>query len=648
MKKLFYFNLFLVQFFLLNAQTDKVLFTIDGEEIGTEEFERVYTKNNINNQADYSKASLDEYLSLFVNFKLKVTEAEALQMDTIPAIKSELKTYQKQLVKNYANDKEVSEALLKEAYERSKLEIDASHILIRWTSDYPSAADSALALRTILNLKKKLSPGNFDQIAKASSQDPSAKANLGKLGYLTVFQTVYPFENALYNTAPGKISEPIATQFGYHLVLVHDVRPARGRIKTAHVLIKQKEIDNEAAKADARAAVFKIYNELKAGDYDFASAVKLYSQDAKTKYQGGTLPELSSAEMITEFAEAAFGLKKDGDFSEPVLTAIGWHIIQRVSKTEIASFEIAQTDLDNRISRDSRSNVAQIRNIEDSKKQFGYTTNKKNQEALFTAMVKSLKEGKVTLNEKSFQAELFTIGGDKFKQADFIEFVKASLKPNKETNEMALALKLNFDKYQNIKIQDYREIHLAEINEDYKNLMQEYHDGILLFELTDREVWSKAVMDTLGLREFYESNKMNYMWKDRVIYNKFEFLNETAAEKGIKLLSKGKTPALVLSKLNKKENLVSLQNFKLEKASMDPQDLPWEANSSKKELNEDGSISYYLVDKVVGPELKKLSETRGYVISDYQNFLEKEWIERLKEKYEVNLNNEVFNALIKK
>lgn len=648
MKNFIYTSLFLVQLVLLQAQTNPTLFTIDGKPVSTEEFERVYTKNNINNQADYSKASLDEYLNLFINFKLKVTEAEALQMDTIPAIKNELSTYQKQLVKNYANDKEVSEALLQEAYERSQSEIDASHILVRWASDYPSAADSAAALKTILNLRKKVTVENFEEVAKSSSQDPSAKDNFGRLGYLTVFQTVYPFENALYQTAPGKISEPVATQFGYHLVLVHDVRPARGKIKTAHILIKSKPSDDAKQREEAKASIDQIYSDLKAGTYDFASGVKLYSQDNKTKYQGGKLPELSSAEMIVSFADAAFGLKKDGDFSEPVLTDIGWHIIQRISKTEIAPFETAQFDLKNRIARDSRSNVAQIKNIEDSKKQFGYSLNKKNSDMLVTAMIKSLNEGKLTIDSNVFNGELFSIGEDVFTQDDYIEFAKTTLKPSKSNEEMALAIKLNLNKFQNIKIQEYRELHLAEINEDYKNLMQEYHDGILLFELTDKEVWSKAVMDTTGLKAFYQKNKTNYMWKERINYNKFIFENEAAAAKGIKLLSKGKSPASVLEKVNKKDKLVRVENFKVERTNLEVDDLAWELGATKKTVNTDGVVTYYKVEKLIEPEVKKLSETRGYVISDYQNFLEKEWIENLKSKYQVVLNEEVFKSLIKR
>lgn len=629
------------------AQQSSTLFTLNNTPVSVEEFERVYTKNNINNQADYSKESLDEYLDLFVNFKLKVAEAEALQLDTIPAIKKELETYQKQLVQNYATDKEVSAALLEEAYERMKLEVDASHILFLWPNAYPSAKDSAQVLKKILQLKKDLTADNFADLAQSKSEDPSAKENKGHLDYLTVFRTVYPFETALYNTKVGQISEPVATQFGYHLILVHDIRPARGKITAAHLLLKIKASDSVEKQKEVKDQAFKIYEELQNGDYDFSSAVKQYSEDKKTKYQGGKLPELSSGEMITEFADAAFSIPNDGGIAEPILTSIGWHIIQRVGKNEVPSFEDASPSLSSKISRDSRSNVAQEKNIADSKKQFGYELNVKNLDQAIDALARSSENGKFNLSPEEFSGNIFTIGEDKISQKSFIEYALSSLKNTNSKENLVAQLKMTFDKFQISKIQQYREDHLAEINLDYKNLLQEYHDGILLFELTDREVWSKAVTDTSGLKKFYEQNKSNYMWKERAVYDKFTFENEKAALKGVKLLEKGKTSALILSKLNKKEDLVQLESFKQEKSNLTVEGLAWEKGASVKKEMEDGKVLYYIVNSLIDPEPKKLKETRGYVISDYQNFLEKQWIEKLKSKYTVQINKEAFRSLIK-
>lgn len=631
----------------LFAQESQVLFTIDEKPVTTEEFEKVYTKNNINNQADYSQASLEEYLDLFINFKLKVTEAEYLQMDTVPAIKNELKTYQKQLVKNYANDKEVSEALLKEAYNRSKQEVDASHILIRWPNSYPSSLDSAKVLKEIQIIKKGLTPANFAQKALSKSQDPSAKDNQGRLGYLSAFQTVYPFENALYSTKPGEISEPVATQFGYHIVLVHDVRPARGKISTAHILVKSKESDPPTKQAEAKAKIDQIYQDLKTEALSFEDAAKQYSEDNKTKFQGGRLPELSGAEMIVEFADAAFALDEDGDFSEPVLTPIGWHIIQRVGKSEIGDFESAKSELSNKIARDSRSNVAQAINNEDSKKQFGYSINKKNVDELIALMAKSYDSGSFKLDNSQYTKSLFTIGNEEYSQKDFLVYAKKTIKNVPVINELPALLKSNFNKFESTKIQAYREDHLAEINEDYKDLMQEYHDGILLFELTDQEVWSKAVLDTAGLRTFHEANKMNYMWPNRVAYTNYIFANQKAADKGIKLINKGLSPAKILAKLNKKEDVVSMKTMKVEQEDFNANGLELVEGLQIRNQLENDKVEFLVVDALLNPEPKKLNETRGYVISDYQGFLEKEWIKGLKQKYAIAVNKEVFNTLVR-
>lgn len=647
MKKIFFSLLITFQCAFIFAQQNQTLFTLNGKPITTQEFEKVYTKNNINNQADYSEESLNEYLDLFVNFKLKVAEAERLQMDTIPSIKSELKTYQKQLVKNYANDKEVSEALLREAYDRSMMEVDASHLLILWPNSYPSPSDSLKTLKQIQEIAKNINPSNFAAKAKSLSQDPSAKDNEGRLGYLTAFQTVYPFENALYNTKPGEISDPVATQFGYHLVLVHDVRPARGKIRTAHIFIKSKSTDSSEKKEAAKAKIDDIYEQLSNGSLSFEEAVKQYSEDKKTKFQGGKLPELSAAEMIGEFADAAFSLEKDGDFSKPALTSIGWHIIQRVSKTSLGSFEEAQNNLSNRISRDSRSNVAQIKNNEDTMEKFGFKADNRAMDEMIRDLAKSYDSGTFKIKESDYTADLFTIGAKTFKQNDYIAHAKKKIKKVPVLKDLPALLRANYNKFQSDQIQKYREDHLAEINEDYKDLMQEYHDGILLFELTDQEVWSKAVLDTAGLRKFHEENKSKYMWSDRVAYTTYKFQDQKSADKGMKLINKGVSPAKVLSKLNKKETVVSLKTSKEETDKLDVPGLEiMEGAKVRKEL-ESGEVEYMVVNKLLKPEPKLLSETRGYVISDYQSHLEAEWIRKLKQEYKVEVNKEVFNSLIR-
>lgn len=632
---------------VLQAQT---LFTIDGANVDLNEFERVYTKNNVNNQADYSKASLEEYLDLYIKFRMKVLEAEALQMDTIKSINEELATYRKQLAKNYLTDREVTGSILQEAYERFQIEIDASHILITWPNEYPSAKDSVNILKQIKQIKAKFNGKNFDKLAQQYSQDPSAKNNKGRLGYLTAFQTIYPFENAMYETEVGKVSEPIATRFGYHLVYVHDKRPARGKIKTAHLLIKSKDTDSESAQKAANQKVNKIYDQLSNKEMTFEAAVKQYSEDNKTKFSNGELPEFSANEMLNEFADAAFMIEEDGGISQPVKTSIGWHIIKRISTSETPSFKEMENDLKTRISRDSRSNVAIEKTVNDSKEAFGFKAHAKNKNEIFKVLEGNFKNSQFDITKtKPYKNPLFTIGNEEVLQNEFAEFLIKNHLRNSGENNPKMILERLYQNFENQKILQYRENNLEQIDKDFKNLMKEYRDGILLFELTNNEVWSKAVSDTTGLKSFHESNKGKYMWAERLNYDVYSANDERTVKKLEKQLKKGKDNEQILLKLNKKNEVLKVKSFKAEKDSNPVvKELEWMKGYTQKSTLKENKIELIYVSKIIAPEPKLLKETRGYVISDYQDFLEKEWIDRLRAKYPIHIYQEVFNELIKK
>ena len=644
------FGLILTSALPLNIYAQDVLFTIEDEEVSVAEFERVYTKNNINNQADYSKASLDEYINLYVKFRLKVMEASNLQMDTIEALQNELGSYRKQLTKNYLNDKEVTDNLIKEAYNRLKEEVDASHILVQWPSANPTAADSAQVLKEIKSIAKQAKSKDFGKLAEQFSEDPSAKQNQGHLGYLTAFQTVYPFESAMYNTAVGSVSQPVATRFGYHLVMVHDKRPARGKMVTAHILIKGKNTDTDAQKIAAEKKVSAIYQELINNVKSFDVAVKEYSEDKKSKFQGGKLPELGGNEMLNEYAEAAFSLKNDGDFSMPIQTELGWHIVQRISLKELGSYESVEAELRKRVERDTRSKVAEDIMIADTKAQFGYKVRNDNKTAVIAAMAKGFEKGKFDIvDRESYNKPILSIGSASYTQADFIKYIEKYFHRNTKSEMVESVLNDNFKKFEKQKLVSYREDHLEEINIDFKNLMQEYHDGILLFELTNEEVWNKAVEDTTGLRAFHNDRKMDYMWDKRVQYTTYSTKDEKAAIKLEKFVSKGWATSKIVAKLNKKEELVKVQTYKQQESNNSlSEDLVWEKGFVLKETGDNNSVMISVVDKVLEPMPKELSETRGYVISDYQDFLEKEWISRLEKKYAVNIDWDVLYSLIKK
>lgn len=650
------FIIFIALFSVAYAQIDNsntTLFSIAGDNVTVEEFTRVYTKNNINNQADFSQKSLEEYLNLYKNFRLKVKEAEALGMDTVKAFQNELASYRNQLTPNYLTDRKATEHLVAEAYERMQEEVEASHILIFWPNANPTDADSLVVLKEIEKIRTAaLSSGFQAQVKKYNNLNTSKyagnkqKYESGNLGYVTVFQTVYPFENAMYNTPVGQISKPVATQFGYHLVYIKDKRPARGKMETAHLLVKSKTSDSPENQRIADEKVKQIYAEIKTGTLSFEEAVKKYSEDKKTKYQGGVLPALSGSQMLKTYADAVFALEKDGEITTPVKTKIGWHIIKRIKKDELPEFDYARAEIEKKVQKDSRSSVANELMIADTKKSFGFSENNVSISGMSAALKNILSEKRNIKTAVDNSPTLFTIGDRKLSQNDFFRSLKANRTLKTNTDEDYLAQRYNL--FKTAEITQYREDHLEEIMPEFKNLMQEYHDGILLFELTNKEVWTKAVEDTLGLNTFFAKNRDKYIWKDRIAYTNFIAKDAKSAEKLKKFLAKGKTQEFILNKLNKKEEVVTAKEFKKEKESSDYVDkLEWTKNSITEEKNLDGSVKVTFVREVIAPTQKELTETRGYVISDYQDFLETEWIKTLSAKYPIVVNEDVFKSLIK-
>jgi peptidyl-prolyl cis-trans isomerase SurA len=361
------------------AQTNtdsRTLFTTGSDKVTVSDFQYVYNKNNVNNQADYSEKSLRDYLNLYENFRLKVKEAEALHLDTISSLKTELEGYRKQLAKSYLTDREISDKLITEGYERSKTEINASHILVK-CDENANPADTLAAFKKILALKKRLDKGEaFEKVAKESSEDPSAKTNEGNIGWFTVFGTIYPFETAVYSLRPSETATaPVRTEFGYHLVKVNQTRAARGQIHVAHLLVRFPENPTLAQKDSVKQKVEEAYGLITSGKLPFDEAVKTYSDDKATRVKGGELQWFGSGtsiRMVPEFEDAAFGLQKDGDITKPVMTQFGWHIIKRLEKREMPSFADAKADIKKKVERDTRSQVAKSVLVERIKKENGF------------------------------------------------------------------------------------------------------------------------------------------------------------------------------------------------------------------------------------------------------------------------------------
>ena len=314
-----------------SQKDDPVLFTVDGTPVHRSEFDYIYSKTN-GPDADYSKESLDEYLNLYVNFKLKVQKAKEMKLDTIKSLQQELDGYRRQLADSYLIDREVTEKLVQEAFLRSKEDVDVSHILIKLAPN-PSPEDNLKALEKARSVKAELESGkSFKELALKYSEDNSVKKNQGHIGWVTAIfpKGFYELETAAYSTEKGQVSEPVRTGAGYHILTVHDRRPARGEVEVAHILIRPEKSDDGIK---ARNRIDEAHEKLATGE-DFSKVAKEYSDDKVTANKGGYLGFFGINRYEKAFEDAAFGIAADDEFTKPVKTAAGWHVIKRISKKE--------------------------------------------------------------------------------------------------------------------------------------------------------------------------------------------------------------------------------------------------------------------------------------------------------------------------
>ena len=608
------------------------IFSFGDKMVYNDEFMRVFNKNKRDKTAP-TQAEIEEYLELYVKFKLKVEEAYRLQMDTVPSFVNELGGYRTQLAQPYLTDKNVTEMLIKEAYARSNEEVNASHLLINCALD-AKPADTMLAYEKALSMRSRVvSRGeSFASVAKEFSEDPSAKTNEGNLGYFTAFQMIYPFENAAYTMKVGEVSMPIRTQFGYHLVYLQDRRKSIGDVKVAHLMIKYY---NEGQIDSARQRAEGVYAKLQAGG-DWNKLVEEFSEDFNTNANGGELSwfNRTTTNIPNEFKDIAYTLKNNGDYSAPVQTKFGWHIVKRVDLKEIATYEEVKDAIRRKVERDSRSElnkdvvVSRVK-VENKFKEFaGLSAVKGNfTEELLKGKYEKL-PGKGTV--------LFTINEKKYTDSDFYDFVVVNQSRSSKALDNAVAdLYTDFVRRSNL---DYELSVLEGKYDDFKYIMQEYKDGILLFELTDKEVWSKAVQDSAGLAAYYAANSDKYMWKERANAIIFSCKDAKTAASAMKLAKKGKSSSEILTKCNAKDPLaVKIEEKKYEKGTNSLLDkIAWTPGIYALESENDRN-KFVQIKEIIAPSTKPISENMGQATSDYQTKLERDWIENLKSKYPVKV-----------
>lgn len=628
---------------------DDVILTINDEEVTKQEFLQIYLKNN--NDPKYDKETLDEYMDLYKKFKLKVAEAEAIGYDTIPSLQRELDGYKEQLARPYLVDSSKNKELVEEAYNRLKEEIHASHILIK-VDENASPEDTLKAYNKIVALKKRIENGeDFGKVAsKGGSEDPSAVKNKGDLGYFTAFQMVYPFESAAYNTKEGEVSKPVRTKYGYHIIKVHDKRPARGTINAAHIMVGATRDADKTDLENAEKKINEIYQKLKSGE-SFENLARLYSDDQGSKNKGGRLPAFGTGtnqRMVPEFEDVAFSLSEDNEYSKPFQTDYGFHIVKRLEYEPLASYENIKGELQNKVNRGDRGQQTQTSFINKLKEENTFKNKGDKRLDWFYANVDS------TIFQKKWKAPtldknkwMFKYNGIKFDQKGFKNYLE---------NNQKRSTPVNINKFVNNQYKEWinheiivdEKSRLEDKYPSYKALINEYHDGVLLYEIMKDKVWDKAIEDTTGLKEFYKKNQSNYQWPERIDATVYSSNKKDIIDSTWNVISSQDTltPKEVTSIINNNSQLnVSLKQDKFVQDNVDYLNGKALKVGANNPYEFDGKYYIVVVNEVLKAGPKKLAEARGAVIQDYQTKLEKDWLEELRSKHVITVQNEVLYSL---
>ena len=571
------------------AQEDKVLLTINGEPVMASEFLYIYEKNN--QDSSLEKKSMQEYLDLFINFKLKVTEAIAQGVDTTEAFKKELAGYRAQATPKYMQDNEAIDSLVAMSYHRMANVRRAAHIAIQCPLDADSAtlaaAEAKINLareRVTTGVAKKVKKGRkwvtvqepeaFADVAREMTEDPQGKENGGELGWIQVFRFVYPFEEAVYNTPVGEVTEVFRSPYGLHIALVEEER-AFEEVHAAHIM-KMMPRDSEETAMDVKRQIDSLYQVVMAGA-DFAEVATANSDDKGSARKGGDLGWFGRGMMVQPFENITFGMN-EGEMSEPFPTRFGWHFVKLYGKRGIQPLDSMRSQVLTQVKRDVRMKEA----------------------------------------DKSF-----------------INKVRAEYNLPAEMSDAD--------------VKAYAEAHLEEKHADLRNLVREYHDGILLFDVSLREVWDKANKDTEGLAAYFKANKKNYTWDEPHFKGYIIQAKDMASAKAAKQIVKNANPDSVMSYLNQRVNIDSVTYVKVQRGL-------WTAGKSamvdkyafgNKEAEFTSSEEFPVVIPV-GKIIKAPQEymdVRGQVTTDYQDHLEKLWVATLREKYPVVVNEEVLESL---
>lgn len=626
---------------------DKILMNIAEKNVEAGEFIRMYKKS-----IEPGKTlDIDNYLQQYISFKLKVADATKEGYDTTRAFRNELNGYRNQLAQNYLTDTQTKEKLLQKSFERSLTEINAWHILVACPQG-ASPEDTLKAWKKASDIRDRIIDGEpFEQVARSTSDDKSVMMNGGNLGYFTVFQMIMPFEDVAYNLKKGTISVPFRTPYGFHIIKVVDKRPSKGKIKVAHIMKTAPPGMPEKDAKEAETEIYRIYKELQGGS-SFSELAKKYSDHKESAANGGELNWFGTGEMITDFSEAAFALKDTGSFSKPVRTNYGWHIIKLLDKRAPGSFEESRSFLESKINQSYLNSISKKSLVEKLKKEYKFKINQVSYKWFLDNTDTLIIQGLARYKKDSVPSgNVYTFANQRFTTNEFVNYIekRGSMII---TDDPKYFIDRSIETRLSDQIINYENSLLEKKYPDFRYLMNEFHDGMLLFEISGRKVWDKVREDTVGLRQYYEEHKNNYLTR-RGVNAKIYSLKSPGSEKKLisaykKYSRKPNTDKLLLEKFNKRgDTLLYIKEgtwFKGDDLVIDK--VQWATGTIINKA--DNTHSIIVIKKVMEPVPLPFDEVQAEIISGFQDFLENEWIRQLKEKYTVKISNSVLEEVKKR
>ena len=625
----------------------RILLTVGGNNTEAGEFIRMYKKN----LDPVKPLEIDEYLKQFTLFKLKIADALSEGYDTTLSFRNELNGYRNQLAQNYLTDTQTKEKLLRKAYQRSLTDINALHILIALPQN-PSPADTLKAWKKAYEIRiRLLNKEPFEEVAGSTSDDKSVRINGGNLGYFTAFQMIMPFEDAAYSMKKGSLSMPVRTPYGYHIIRVVDIRPSRGRIQVAHIMKNAPPGTSEADARKAEEEINSIYLKLKDGA-SFSDMAGKYSDHKESAAKGGVLNWFGTGEMIPDFSEAAFAITDTGNFTKPVRTVYGWHIIKLLERKPPGTFEESSSYLESRINQSYINSLSKKTFVDKLKKEYKYKINSISLDWFIANTDSLLMRGLKKYDRAAIpDGIIYSFTSQTLKNIEFAEYIERR-GTMIQTRDSVFFIKTLLDNSASDQLISYENSVLEKKYPEFRYLINEFHDGILLFDISNTKVWNRINHDSVGLRDYYEKNKYNFL-SARQIEAKIYTLKILNGEKTLssaykKYRGKPDSDMRLLEKFNRNNDTLLFIEDGLWSSGEDQEIDKVEWTAGTHFFTRNGFPAIIIVKKVEDPLPLKFESIEEKMITGYQEYLDRDWIRQLKEEYNVRIDSFVLGEVKKK